>query len=127
MNAFRDVLTADLIRLAHQHCTYRRLLREATPLARRTLCHPPRDDISKYCCENIPVIIRPEDLSGRIPDVDVKSAGLFPEWSARNFFDDIEACKARQKYEHFDLSPEDEKTLITKRSNLIVGIQQLVT
>ena len=65
----------------------------------------------KYCCENMPVIIRPEDYLVGYRDVDVKSAGLFPEWSGPEFFDDIEACKAR-KYEHFDLSPEDEKTLI---------------
>ena len=59
----------------------------------------------------MPVIIRPEDYLVGYRDVDVKSAGLFPEWSGPEFFDDIEACKAR-KYEHFDLSPEDEKTLI---------------
>ncbi len=64
-----------------------------------------------HCCETMPVIIRDEDYLVGYRDVDVKCAGLFPEWSGPEFFDDIEACKSR-KYEHFDLSPEDEKILL---------------
>ena len=64
-----------------------------------------------HCCETMPVIIHDEDFLVGYRDVDVKSAGLFPEWSGPEFFDDIEACKTRE-YEHFDLSPEDEKILI---------------
>lgn len=64
-----------------------------------------------HCCETMPVIIHDEDLLVGYRDVDVKCAGLFPEWSGPEFFDDIEACKSRT-YEHFDLSPEDEKILL---------------
>lgn len=64
-----------------------------------------------HCCETMPVIIRNEDYLVGYRDVDVKCAGLFPEWSGPEFFDDIEACKSRP-YEHFDLSPEDEKILL---------------
>lgn len=63
------------------------------------------------CCYKMPVIIRPEDYLVGYRDCDVKCAGVFPDWNGPQFLDDIEACKARE-YEHFDLSPEDEKTLI---------------
>ncbi len=63
------------------------------------------------CCYKMPVIIHPEDYLVGYRDCDVKCAGVFPEFSGPEFLDDIEACKARQ-YEHFDLSPEDEKILV---------------
>ena len=63
------------------------------------------------CCNTMPVIIRPEDYLVGYRDCDVKSAGVFPDWNGPQFLDDIDACKARE-YEHFDLTPEDEKTLV---------------
>lgn len=64
-----------------------------------------------HCCETMPVNIHDEDYLVGYRDVDVKSAGLFPEWSGPEFFDDIEACKSRE-FERFNLSPDDEKVLI---------------
>ncbi len=63
------------------------------------------------CCYKMPVIIRPEDYLVGYRDCDVKSAGVFPDWYGPEFLDDIEACKARE-YEHFDLDPKDEKSLV---------------
>lgn len=62
------------------------------------------------CCYKMPVIIHPEDYLVGYRDCDVKCAGVFPDWNGPQFLNDIEACKARE-YEHFDLSPEDEKCL----------------
>ncbi len=64
-----------------------------------------------HCCETVPVIIRDEDFLAGYRDIDVKCAGLFPEWSGPQFFNDIDALKARE-YERFEFSPEDEKVLL---------------
>ncbi len=64
-----------------------------------------------HCCKTMPVIIHDEDYLVGYRDVDVKCAGVFPEWSGPEFFDDLEACKTRTS-DRFELDPEDEKTLL---------------
>lgn len=64
-----------------------------------------------HCCETMPVIIHDEDLLAGYRDVDVKCAGVFPEWSGPEFFDDMSTIRNRTS-DRFEFDPEDEKILL---------------
>ncbi|WP_446424445.1 pyruvate formate lyase family protein [Mailhella sp.] len=64
-----------------------------------------------HCCETMPVIIHDEDYLVGYRDVDVKCAGIFPEWSGPEFFDDMATIKDRTS-DRFEFDPEDERILL---------------